>query len=40
MITEGLKGRDFITLRDFNKAEIETMLDVALQLKAETTMRP
>ena len=39
MITEGLKGRDFITLRDFNKVEIETMLEVALQLKAETTMR-
>lgn len=39
MITEGLKGRDFITLRDFSKAEIETMLEVALQLKADNTMR-
>ncbi len=39
MITEGLKGRDFITLRDFNKAEIETMLDLGLQLKADNTMR-
>ena len=39
MVTEGLKGRDFITLRDFNKAEIETMLDLGLQLKAEYTMR-
>ena len=28
MITEGLKGRDFITLRDFTKEEIDTMLDV------------
>ena len=33
MITEGLKGRDFITLRDFTKEEIDTMLDVALTLK-------
>jgi N-acetylornithine carbamoyltransferase len=39
MITEGLKGRDFITLRDFTKAEIDTMLEVALQLKADTAMR-
>lgn len=39
MITEGLKGRDFVTLRDFNKAEIETMLELGLQLKADTTMR-
>ena len=39
MITEGLKGRDFITLRDFTKAEIETMLDVGLKLKADNTMR-
>ena len=39
MITEGLKGRDFITLRDFSKAEIETMLDVALRLKADNVMR-
>jgi len=39
MITKGLKGRDFITLRDFNKHEIQSMLDVALELKAQTTMR-
>jgi N-acetylornithine carbamoyltransferase len=39
MITEGLKGRDFITLRDFSKAEIETMLDVALRLKEEKAAR-
>lgn len=39
MITEGLKGRDFITLRDFTKAEVETMLEVGLRLKAEYTMR-
>jgi N-acetylornithine carbamoyltransferase len=39
MITEGLNGRDFISLRDFTKAEIETMLDLGLQLKADYTMR-
>jgi ornithine carbamoyltransferase len=39
MITEGLKDRDFITLRDFSKAEIDTMLDLALQLKADNAMR-
>ena len=39
MITENLKGRDFISLRDFSKAEIDTMLEVALQLKADYTMR-
>lgn len=39
MITEGLKGRDMITLRDFGKAEIETMLELSLQLKADRTMR-
>ncbi len=39
MVTEGLKGRDFITLRDFSKAEVETMLEMALQLKADNTVR-
>ncbi len=39
MITEGLKGRDFIRLQDFTKAEIESMLDIGLQLKADNTMR-
>jgi len=39
MMTEGLKGRDFITLRDFTRAEIETMLDLGLQLKADYAMR-
>ena len=39
MITEGLKGRDFITLRDFTTEEIDTMLEVALRLKADNTMR-
>src|SRR5665647_2425350 len=36
--TRGLRGRDFITLRDFTKREIETMLDVGLHLKAENKM--
>ena len=39
MITDGLKGRDFIRLQDFTKEEIDTMLDVALQLKADKAMR-
>lgn len=39
MITEGLRGRDFITLRDFSKPEVETMLDAALRLKADRAMR-
>lgn len=39
MITRGLKGRDFITLRDFSRSEIETMLEVGLQLKADVALR-
>lgn len=39
MITQNLKGRDFITLRDFTKPEIESMLEVGLQLKADYAMR-
>lgn len=39
MITEGLKGRDFITLRDFTREEIDTMIDLGLQLKADNCMR-
>lgn len=39
MITEGLKGRDFIRLQDFSKAEISSMLELGLQLKADRTMR-
>lgn len=39
MITEGLKGRDFIRLQDFTKAEIESMLELSLHLKAEHTIR-
>jgi N-acetylornithine carbamoyltransferase len=39
MITEGLKGRDFISLRDFTREEIDTMIDMGLQFKADFTMR-
>jgi N-acetylornithine carbamoyltransferase len=39
MVTEGLKGRDFIRLQDFSKAEIESMLELGLQLKADNTLR-
>jgi len=39
MITEGLRGRNFITLRDFTRPEIETMLEVGLRLKAEQAIR-
>jgi N-acetylornithine carbamoyltransferase len=39
MTTEALKGRDFITLRDFTRAEIETMLEVGLRLKSERSKR-
>ena len=33
MKTESFRGRDFITLLDWNKEEVETILDVALDLK-------
>ena len=39
MITEGLRGRDFLKLQDFNRNEIESMLEVGLQLKADNTIR-
>lgn len=39
MLTEGLKGRDFLNLRDFTREEIDTMIEVGLQLKADNTMR-
>jgi N-acetylornithine carbamoyltransferase len=39
MVTEGLKGRDFLRLQDFSKAELETMLELGLQLKADNTLR-
>jgi len=33
MKTEVFKGRDFLTLRDYTREEVETILDVALDLK-------
>ena len=39
MIGRGLRGRDFITLRDFSRQEIETMLEVGLQIKGEAKIR-
>ena len=39
MITEGLKGRHFLRLQDFSKLEIESMLELGLQFKADNTMR-
>ena len=39
MITEGLKGRDFIRLLDFTKDEIDTMIDLGMIYKADRAMR-
>jgi len=39
MITEGLKGRNFIRLQDFTKAELSGMLELGMQLKADNAMR-
>lgn len=33
MKTETFRGRDFLTLRDYSREEVETILDVALDLK-------
>jgi len=38
MKTESFRGRDFITLLDWSKEEIETVLDVALNLKRRNAM--
>jgi N-acetylornithine carbamoyltransferase len=35
MVTKLLKGRDFISLADFTKEEIDTIIDTAFQLKLE-----
>ena len=39
MVTEGLKGRDFLRVQDFTKAELETMLELGLRLKGDNTFR-
>jgi len=35
MKTKSLRGRDFISLRDFSKEEVETILDLAFRLKMD-----
>ncbi|MBD3309195.1 hypothetical protein GF339_22505, partial [candidate division KSB3 bacterium] len=39
MITKALRGRDFITLRDFSKHEMVTILETALALKQDYAIR-
>jgi ornithine carbamoyltransferase len=39
MKTDSLKGRDFLTTADFNREEIETIIDVALDLKKRFAIR-
>jgi N-acetylornithine carbamoyltransferase len=39
MKTDSFKGRDFLTTRDFNREEIETIIDVALDLKRRFAIR-
>jgi ornithine carbamoyltransferase len=39
MKTDSLKGRDFLTTGDFTREEIETILDVALDLKRRFAIR-
>jgi ornithine carbamoyltransferase len=39
MKTDSLKGRDFLTTGDFNREEIETILDIALDLKRRFAIR-
>ncbi len=38
MLTKALKGRDFISLMDFNKEELETIFDVAFNLKRKVAL--
>jgi len=37
MKTDSFRGRDFLTLLDWSKEEVETILDVALDLKRRWT---
>ena len=34
----GLRGRDLITLQEWTKDEVDTVLDVAMQLKRERAL--
>ena len=38
MLTKALRGRDFITLRDFTKHEIETIIETGLALKQDNAL--
>ena len=38
MRTDGLRGRDYLTLLDFSREEVETILDVAFDLKRRFAM--
>ncbi len=39
MKTEGLRGRDFLTLLDYSREEVETILDVSLDFKQRFALR-
>jgi len=39
MRTDSLKGKDFLSIGDFNREEIETFIDVALDLKCRFAVR-
>lgn len=39
MKTDSFRGRDFLTLRDYTKEEVETILEVAFDLKRRYAMR-
>ncbi len=39
MKTESFRGKDFITLLEWTREEVETILDVALDLKRRYAMR-
>jgi N-acetylornithine carbamoyltransferase len=38
VVTEDLKGRDFLSMIDFTREEIETMLSVGIDLKKKFTI--
>ncbi|HUV73337.1 MAG TPA: ornithine carbamoyltransferase, partial [Anaerolineae bacterium] len=38
MKTESFKGRDFLTLLDYSREEVETILDTAIDLKRRFAM--
>ncbi|MHA1443492.1 MAG: hypothetical protein ACTSR4_01905 [Candidatus Hodarchaeales archaeon] len=38
VVTEDMKGRDFLTMTDFTREELETMLSVGIDLKKRFVM--